>query len=192
MPRVVDAEARREQIVSAAIKILGEGGFARLSLSSLAKELGGSMRLVTHYFRDRQELISAILEDGSRETDDLLVELDAIADPERRLRYALEWFLILDEHSLELEKLRVALVVHRGVEPMIDEFFTAVDADMRRVLRTVVKPLVPMAHVDSLVDLLRAWTSGVVLVSIEHPEIWTPAKQLAILDDFLARLQLRP
>ena len=75
---------------------------------------------------------------------------------------------------------------------MIDEFFTAVDADMRRVLRTVVKPLVPMAHVDSLVDLLRAWTSGVVLVSIEHPEIWTPAKQLAILDDFLARLQLRP
>lgn len=187
MPRIVDTEARREQIVAAATKLLSEGGFVRLTLSNLAKELGGSMRLVTHYFRDRTDLITALLENGIRETDELLDELDRIEDARARLRYALEWFLPLDPATLQLEKVRVALVVHKDVEPVIAEFFSSVDLAMRRVLKAAVMPIADAADVDLLVDVLRAWTSGVALASVEHPEIWTPERQRAVLDDFLAR-----
>lgn len=187
MPRIVDTEARREQIVASAVKLLGEGGFVKLTLSNLAKELGGSMRLVTHYFRDRQELISALLEEGLKENDDLHSELDGIGDVGARLRLVLEWFLPLDPHSLELEKARVALVVHKDVEPVIGEFFSTVDSAMRGTLRSALSPLADPAEVDVLVDVLRAWTSGVALASVEHPEIWTPEKQLQVLDEFLAR-----
>lgn len=187
MPRIVDTEARREQIVTSAIKLLGEGGFVKLTLSNLAKELGGSMRLVTHYFRDRQELIGALLDEGLKDNDDLHADLEGIEDADARLRLVLEWFLPLDQRSLALEKARVALVVHKDVEPVIGDFFSTVDSAMRRTLRSALSPLADPAEVDLLVDVLRAWTSGVALASVEHPEIWTPEKQLQVLDEFLAR-----
>lgn len=192
MPRIVDAAERREQIVDAASKLLSEGGFVRLTLSNLAKELGGSVRLVTHYFRDRQELISALLDDGLKETETFMGELEKIEDPQDRLRAALEWFLPLDPRSLQLEKVRVALVVHKDVEPVIGEFFASVERAMRTTLRAAVTPLTDPADVEVLVDVLRAWTSGVALASVEHPEMWTPRKQLAVLDRFLTSFQLVP
>lgn len=190
MPRIVDAEERREQVTAAAIKLLSEGGFASLSLSRLAKELGGSMRLVTHYFRDRQELLSAILEDGREDTERLISEIEGIPEPRARLRRTMEWFLVQNERDMQLEKTRVALVVHKDLEPSINDFFAAVELEMRRALRAAVVALVPDEEVESLVDLLRAWASGLALVSVEHPEIWTPAKQRRVLDDFLTRIGL--
>jgi hypothetical protein len=37
-----------------------------------------------------------------------------------------------------------------------------------------------------MVDVFRAWTSGVALSAVEHPELWTPDRQLAVLDTFLS------
>ena len=187
MPRVVDTEARREQIISAAVRLLGEGGFVKLTLSGLARELGGSMRLVTHYFRDRQELIRALLDEGLSQTDELKLELENIQDPADRLRHTLEWFLPLDQRSLQLEKVRVALVVHKDVEPVIGQFFAGVDSAMRQALRDAVAPFVEESEVEKLVDVLRAWTSGVALSSVEHPEVWTPQRQREVLAEFLSR-----
>lgn len=189
MPRIVDTEARREQVVDAAAKLLSEGGFVNLTLRNLAKELGGSMRLVTHYFRDRQELITALLESGLRETDEVLNELDHLHDDAERLRHAMYWFLPLDASTLRLEKVRIALVVHKDAEPVIGQFFASVDVAMRRVLVAALPSTLAEERRTVLVDMLRAWTSGIALAAVEHPETWTSARQRQVMDEFLAQVR---
>lgn len=187
MPRIVDTEARREQIVDAAAKLLSEGGFPNLTLSKLAKELGGSMRLVTHYFRDRHDLITALLENGLREIDEVLAELAAIDDERQRIRYVLDWFLPAEPADLRLERVRVALVPHKDVEPVIADFFTGVDAAMRKVISAALPAGMVGSRHDLMVDILRAWTSGMALAAVEHPETWTVERQREVTTDFLQR-----
>lgn len=184
MPRIVDPQERADEILGAAIKILSEGGFARLTLSNLAKELGGSIRLVTHYFRNREELIHGIVERLTRETDAILDELRSLDDPRERLRRALAWFLLGDLQDTREESVRLALRDHQG-DPAVDEFFDVVEPSMRRVLRVALGGDETTEVHESDVDLLRIWTSGIALNAIERPALWTIEHQERALDHLL-------
>ena len=61
---------------------------------------------------------------------------------------------------------------------------------MRGMTRQARAEFVDPADLEGMVDLLRAWTSGVVLSAEEHPEIWTPERQLQALDRFVSSLSL--
>lgn len=188
MPRVVDVEGRREQAIAASAKLISEGGFPRLTLSNLAKELGGSMRLVTHYFRDRQELITALLESGLKDTENILESLAMMHDSRERLRTGLAWFLPDDPESLRLERVRVALILHKEEEPVIGNFFAEVEGAMRKVLAASLPQELPAEDRLMVTDMLRAWTTGIAVASVEHPEVWTPERQHVVLDYFLDHL----
>lgn len=190
MPRIVDTAARRNEIVRAAETLLGQGGFPRLTLANLAKELGGSIRLVTHYFKDRDELISALLENGVREVDGVLEMLHSEDDPRERLRLALEWFLPDDDESVLQERVRIALITHQHSEPIIAEYFSTIEGLMRSVLHAAIPSDLPKARAELLVDIMRAWASGIALASVEHPETWTFKRQHEVMAEFLRAFEV--
>lgn len=184
MPRIVDAAARRQQIVTVAARLIAEGGFAKLTLANLAKELGGSMRLVTHYFADRPELIGALLESGLRETDAIIAALREIDDDESRLHYALEWFIPDDEESLQLERVRVALAPYQRSDPIVAEFFDRIDIAVRSVLRAALPADLTEERAALAVDLLRVWVTGVAVAPVEHEDTWSVSRQRAVTAEF--------
>jgi TetR/AcrR family transcriptional repressor of bet genes len=55
------AEARREQIVEAAIKTLDEIGYLNASLSQIAKRAGISTALISYHFLDKNDLMNHLL-----------------------------------------------------------------------------------------------------------------------------------
>jgi TetR/AcrR family transcriptional regulator, transcriptional repressor of bet genes len=55
------AEARREQIVEAAIKTLDEIGYVNASLSQIAKRAGISTALISYHFLDKNDLMNNLL-----------------------------------------------------------------------------------------------------------------------------------
>src|SRR5690625_2881428 len=55
------AEARREQIVEAAIKTLDDIGYAKASLSQIAKRAGISTALISYHFSDKSDLMNHLL-----------------------------------------------------------------------------------------------------------------------------------
>ncbi len=57
MPRHVDHDERREEIVLGVIAVMAEQGFAAVSLRSVAQAAGVSMGRVQHYFSSKVELI---------------------------------------------------------------------------------------------------------------------------------------
>ncbi len=54
-------EARRKQIITAAIDTLDEIGFVNASLAQIAKRAGISTALISYHFRDKQELMDQTL-----------------------------------------------------------------------------------------------------------------------------------
>ncbi|MEJ8545001.1 TetR family transcriptional regulator [Brevibacillus borstelensis] len=55
------AEARREQIMKAAIEALGEVGYANVSLSQIAKKANISTGLISYHFSGKEDLINNTL-----------------------------------------------------------------------------------------------------------------------------------
>src|SRR5919106_2012851 len=55
------AEARRAQIVDAAIKTLDEIGYVQASLAQIAKRAGISTALISYHFSDKDDLMNHVL-----------------------------------------------------------------------------------------------------------------------------------
>lgn len=62
-PKVV--EDRREQIINAALRVFAEKGFARATNRDIAKEAGITTGLIYYYFKSKEDLLKAALEEHS-------------------------------------------------------------------------------------------------------------------------------
>ncbi|MFF2841794.1 TetR/AcrR family transcriptional regulator [Paenarthrobacter sp. NPDC057981] len=57
MPKIVDAEARRQEVVHAVFRIIASDGLERASLREVADEAGLAVGSVRHYFASSDELL---------------------------------------------------------------------------------------------------------------------------------------
>ncbi|XVU27866.1 TetR/AcrR family transcriptional regulator [Actinoplanes sp. CA-054009] len=190
MPIYVDHDERRQQIINAAIRVMGDVGFAKFTLRSVSDRLGGSVTMVTHYFASREGLLDKMLEQILQDARSEQEELTAIADPQQRLEAVVRYFLPIDDEAMAVERARVALSSHRGAEPIIERHLSAIEPGMREVIETAIHDFIAPEQMDDTVDLIRLWTAGVVLSAIEHPEMWTPERQTRALRHFVKLINL--
>ncbi|WP_405670806.1 TetR/AcrR family transcriptional regulator [Streptomyces canus] len=191
MPRYVDHDQRRADIVEAAKHVLANGGPAELTIRSVAKRLGGSITLVTHFYPTRPELMRAVVTAMNEGYDTELADLETGADAHGRLRILLEWMLPLTDQEWVNESGRVQLLSQRGKDASFEEFANSTDARMRDLLRRHLEPLVPEDRVETYVDLLRVTVNGIVLAAVEHHDDWPAKRQLAVLEEALTAFGLR-
>lgn len=181
MPKIVDHVNRRGEICGAAMRILARGGPSALTLRSLAKELNGSITLVTHFFSNRDDLFEAI-------TDDLLLAYDhdhsweRVGDPSGSLRGLIEWLVPMEQDDDEREASRVALISMRDQSKGIDHFYVAMEERVRGMLAHAVNEVVPSELVPTATDYLRAAINGLVLSIVEHPKYWTLERRESVID----------
>jgi TetR/AcrR family transcriptional repressor of mexJK operon len=73
-PETVRSEVKRRQILGVAREIFLKEGYAAASMSAIAARLGGSKGTLYNYFRSKEELFGAFIEDSCR------VQADAVFD----------------------------------------------------------------------------------------------------------------
>jgi len=61
MPRIVDSEAQREAVLFATWRAIARHGLAGATVRRIAKEAGVSTGFISHYFRDKREVLAAAL-----------------------------------------------------------------------------------------------------------------------------------
>ncbi|HEV7433070.1 MAG TPA: TetR family transcriptional regulator C-terminal domain-containing protein [Steroidobacteraceae bacterium] len=94
MPRIVDHDRRREEIARLAVRVIQREGAENATVRRIASAGGFSIGVLTHYFKDKDELIAFAFQWVAREW---FMELDAAIDTAApglpRLRTALEFMV---------------------------------------------------------------------------------------------------
>lgn len=193
MPRYVDHEARRRQIVEATCQVVAEEGLPGLSFRAVAARLGGSTTVVTHYFASQRELVegcvASLVEMWAKELRDLE---QSTADPRERLMLLAESLVPTDEVGRIQERARINLLAGQILGSELGRLSEVWETNVREALSSHLRAIDPELDTKLMVDLLRVLTNGLSLSAIEHPERWPADDMLATLHAAIEGLGLAP
>ena len=198
MPKIVDWDARRDEILAATWRVIARDGIARATISAIAREARCSRGILAHYFDDKADILGSALvlshrrvaarmaagTAGRRGLDALrIVMLEALPLDERRdLEAQIEvsfWGRALGSPALrelqnrEFDRLRGRLRGHLDEAARLGEIRADADLDLA-------------AH--ELVMLIDGLSAERVL----YPDRVPPDLQTRLLDQVLDGLRARP
>jgi AcrR family transcriptional regulator len=61
MPKIVDWDARRDEILSAAWRVIARDGIAKATIRAIAREANCSRGILAHYFDDKADILGSAL-----------------------------------------------------------------------------------------------------------------------------------
>src|SRR6266481_4824436 len=61
MPKIVDWDARRDEILSATWRVIARDGIAEATIRAIAREAGCSRGILAHYFDDKADILGSAL-----------------------------------------------------------------------------------------------------------------------------------
>src|SRR5919107_1429340 len=189
MPRVVDHDERRERIAEAAWRVIEREGPEGANLRRIARETGHTTGVVTHYFRDKRELMAfAFGLVGDRSTSRM-----ARAAEEAGVMEALAQLLPLDEERRRETRVWLALMSASLTDPDLalelrQRYRQAREATLP-VFRTALE-VTRGGDPDDVADELLAVVDGITVDALTDPERYPPDRQLALLRRALVRLGL--
>jgi AcrR family transcriptional regulator len=188
MPRTVDPAERQADIITAALQLLATKGPRALTVRGLAAQLGGSSTLVTHFYRNRNELVRAITAHLEQRYDLELAEMERITDPRAGLHAVMVWLLPATPEEQGIERRRILMSAEADTDEYVSDYLSAMDEKERGALRKHLLHLVPSAEIEGHIDVLRALTHGIILAAVDNPELWTPERQIATINRALSAM----
>ncbi len=121
-------EARKEQILMAALELFGSKGYQTTSISEIAKKAELSKGLLYNYFESKEELLNEVVVFAFKETteagESVLNEENLTAD-ELLVSLVDSYFLMMKEQE-ELMKLVLSLAVQVSAIPSVHNTITMV------------------------------------------------------------------
>lgn len=190
MPRVVDHEKRREEVAEAAWRVIERSGPEGANMREIAREAGHTTGVVTHYFRDKRELMAfafGLMVDRSTRR---MAEVAARSGPTE----ALAQLLPLDEERRRETAVWLALMGASLADPGLAEelrqrYRRAREAALP-AFRTALEEAGLGEDPDEVADELVAVVDGITVDALTDPERYPPSRQLALLRRSLERLGL--
>lgn len=193
MPKVVDADARRSELIDAVAGQITKVGMDGVTMREVARAAGWTTGAVSHYFTDKRELVMATFHaraDASRARIEAAVDaganrLDALVDgslaidDERRA----DWRVFLAFWGAAIgnpELTKAQRERHRGFD---------------RILVRAVREEQAAGHIRSELDATRearrlvALLDGIAVQALFQPGHWPPAEQRRCVADHLATLR---
>ena len=184
MPKIVDHDARRDEIAHVTCRVVASHGFEQATVVKIAREAGYTTGMVAHYFDSKQEIILAALRLILRRIEERLVRptaasaslIDLLAealplDAQRTTECAF-WAAFWGQVPADKRLKRINAWVHREYQRLFERCFAASWpewADWSPELRTEV--------LSSVMTFINGLTPGAVL----SPAEWPPERQLVQL-----------
>jgi AcrR family transcriptional regulator len=188
VPKIVDAEARRQEVVEAVFRIIASDGLERASLREVADEAGLAVGSVRHYFASSDELLVhsfAVVVDriaGRLEEAFAVVESLAQGSPEHdeAVLTLLGQFLPLDEELAVDACVWMAFRHAARIKPVLEEEAARSHRAVAAVVGRLVMRLMPDGETgqERLVteaERLLATLDGLCMHALLQPE-WMTAE----------------
>jgi AcrR family transcriptional regulator len=165
--------ARRDQILSAAMKCFVENGFHGSSMAELAKRAGMSVGHIYHYSDSKDAIIEAIVDRDIEEAPGMLDAFsgadDLMAAMMDRLDETVERHLDRDRAALRLEMLAEA-----ARNPRIAEKLHSADAAARNRLIQALSGRLPNLGPGEVADRVEATAAifqGLIVRAVHNPDL---------------------
>ena len=97
MPKIVDADAQREAVLRATWRTIAQHGVTGATVRRIAQEAGVSTGFISHYFRDKKEVLAAALTLSNEQSQRRLISCAEGRRGLEALRAVIEAVLPLDE-----------------------------------------------------------------------------------------------
>lgn len=192
MPKVVDPEARREDVVEAVFRVIRRDGLEQASLRNVAEEAGLAIGSVRHYFAGHGELmVFAMRAMASRVEQRLLAHLETLpVDPASMLSELLP----LDETRKDEVTVWLAFTMAARTRPELRPLATEVYDATRRLVTRILEGAEQRgrlrANLDHTLETERlcALIDGLCVEGVLQPDRMTPATMTRALSLHLAGL----
>jgi AcrR family transcriptional regulator len=165
--------ARRDQILSAAMKCFVENGFHGSSMAELAKRAGMSVGHIYHYYESKDAIIEAIVDRDIEEAPGMLDAFsgadDLVAAMMDRLDETVERHLDRDRAALRLEMLAEA-----ARNPRIAKKLHSADAAARNRLIQALTGRLPSLGPGEVADRVEATAAifqGLIVRAVHNPDL---------------------
>jgi AcrR family transcriptional regulator len=119
MPKVVDHEARRDEISGVVAGLIAGGGLEAATIREIARNSGYSKGVVEHYFDNKEELISAALAWANRRYEERVNKATDGLQGLPALRKRIEATLPLTEAVRDEWKVRLVFWGMAAIEPAL-------------------------------------------------------------------------
>jgi AcrR family transcriptional regulator len=200
MPKLVDADLRRQEVAEAVFRIARRDGLEHASLRNVATEAGLAIGSVRHYFADQADvMIFAMRHFVDRMTQRLLDRIanrpDPTASPHERaaaLEGLLSELLPLDEVRREETAVWLAFTASARTRPELQPYAHELYVDTRRMLQKVLAGfLAPALDLDTETERLYALIDGLAVHGVLQPDRAGPPAIRAALRRHLAEITVR-
>ncbi len=195
MPKIVDWDARRDEILSATWRVIAREGIAKATISAIAREAGCSRGILAHYFDDKADILGSALVMSHRR---VAARMDASAAGHS----GLDALRIVMLEALPLDKLRDLeaqieisfwgrALGNRALRELQHSEFD----HLRRRLRAHLDEAAELGQLGPQVDLDLATHQLVVLIDgvsaerVLYPDRVPPQRQVGLLDRLLGDLR---
>lgn len=196
MPKIVDWEARKDEILQATWRVIARDGLSRTTVRAIAREADCSLGILSHYFDDKMDILASALLLSHRRvrerTEKKVVGLNGMSalriamlealplDAERQLEARIEvsfWGRILSDPRLsELGQLEVNLLASR-LRGHLNEARAA--GELREDL-----------NLDLATQELLVLIDGVSVERTHFPASVPPKRQIEMLERRLSSFQV--
>ena len=178
---------RRIEVSEAAWKVIVREGLDRTSMRAIARELDCTTGVVTHYFRDKQELILFALHQVTEKLKQAMEEVAEQPVSVERLIEMLCAFLPLDNERQETLKVWVAFLGYAvGRESLMLEHQTSA-GQLREIIIQELKTLLSAKKIHQDIDpaveanTLLALVNGIALDSLIQEKHLNPKQQRTVI-----------
>lgn len=187
---VGDHDAKRSKLLTAAISVLAQEGYAGTSLRKVAQRAGHTTGAVTYYFANKEALVLAVAEHLFDRFDTLLEARDLEAGLQRWL----DWASV----DADLWLAQFQLLAAARQEPGIADVFQKRYARYRQIFASIlergqrrgtVRDDIPA---DLLADQLSAMADGWMVGRPIEPERFAPGRVQQLLDATITLISPMP
>ncbi len=194
MPKIVNHEERRQELVEAACRCIDRLGIDNVTVREIAKESGYSSGTLAHYFADKDAILRGALERADDNIRDRIAALPDDLDPLTLLGRVLREALPFDEER----RFELTLDVNFWARALNQPALRELQHDDHDAWRKRVLGIVEAAHeagqmpealsAADQADILVAFVDGIGLQALVYPELMTRERVEQLLDAQIAHL----
>lgn len=198
MPKIIDHDQRRRDIIEVAKRLILQGGFEAATMRSLAAEAGFANGALKHYFPGKESIIAATFQSVLAEMDPEgwldRQDYEPGHDPVERLRTLLYSTVPLTEHAISAGRVLLVLWEHAATNPELAELYRQFFARWRRSNVRLIAEIrgsseeEASALYDTMALEIMSITIGANVVNLMHPDGRFVETYRTLIDNFINRV----